>query len=156
MSIDLPRSISGVMNAGVHLYPLRVYYEDTDAGRMVYHATYLKFAERARTEMMRVNGLNHIEMIEKYGLVFTVRSADVQYLKQAKLEDELIVQTSVESLGGASLVMDQKINAVSDAGVGAEIAELKIKLAIVNEAGRPQRLPDHIKTALERLRDEKG
>jgi acyl-CoA thioester hydrolase len=144
------------MNAGVHLYPLRVYYEETDAGRMVYHAAYLKFAERARTEMMRVNGLNHIEMIEKYGLVFAVRSADIQYLKQAKLEDELLVQTSVASLGGASMVMDQKISAISDAGLGASIAEVKIKLVIVNEAGRPQRLPDHIKTALERLRDEKG
>lgn len=144
------------MDGGVHLYPLRVYYEETDAGRMVYHAAYLKFAERARTEMMRVNGLDHIEMIEKYGLVFAVRSADIQYLKQAKLEDELLVQTSVASLGGASMVMDQKINLISDAGLGASVAEVKIKLVIVNEAGRPQRLPDHIKTALERLRDEKG
>ena len=52
------------MDNGVHLYPLRVYYEETDAGRMVYHAAYLKFAERARTEIMRVNGLDHIETIE--------------------------------------------------------------------------------------------
>lgn len=156
MSLKLPRPTAGAMDGGVHLYPLRVYYEETDAGRMVYHAAYLKFAERARTEMMRVNGLDHIEMIEKYGLVFAVRSADIQYLKQAKLEDELLVQTSVASLGGASMVMDQKINLISDAGLGASVAEVKIKLVIVNEAGRPQRLPDHIKTALERLRDEKG
>jgi acyl-CoA thioester hydrolase len=144
------------MDNGVHLYPLRVYYEETDAGRMVYHAAYLKFAERARTEMMRVNGLDHIEMIEKYGLVFAVRSAEIQYLKQAKLEDELLVQTCVASLGGASMVMDQKINFISDAGLGVLVAEVKIKLVTVNEAGRPQRLPDYIKTAIERLRDEKG
>jgi acyl-CoA thioester hydrolase len=106
--------------------------------------------------MMRVNGLDHIEMIEKYGLVFAVRSAEIQYLKQAKLEDELLVQTCVASLGGASMVMDQKINFISDAGLGVLVAEVKIKLVTVNEAGRPQRLPDYIKTAIERLRDEKG
>ena len=156
MSLKLPRPAAGAMDNGVHLYPLRVYYEETDAGRMVYHAAYLKFAERARTEMMRVNGLDHIEMIEKYGLVFAVRSAEIQYLKQAKLEDELLVQTCVASLGGASMVMDQKINFISDAGLGVLVAEVKIKLVTVNEAGRPQRLPDYIKTAIERLRDEKG
>ena len=130
------------MDNGVHLYPLRVYYEETDAGQIVYHAAYLKFAERARTEMMRVIGLDHIEMIEKYGLVFAVRSAEIQYLKQAKLEDELLVQTCVASLGGASMVMDQKINFISDAGLGVLVAEVKIKLVTINEAGKPQRLPD--------------
>lgn len=144
------------MDGATHLYPLRVYYEETDAGRMVYHAAYLKFAERARTEMMRVCGLDHIEMIEKYGLVFAVHSADLKYLRQAKLDDELLVQTSVAELGGASMVMDQKINLIDDAGLGAAIADIKIKLVIVDESGRPQRLPGHIKTALERLRDEKG
>ena len=144
------------MDGHVHLYPLRVYYEETDAGRMVYHAAYLKFAERARTEMMRVNGLDHIEMIEKHGLVFAVHSADIRYLQQAKLEDELIVQTSVAALGGASMTMDQRINLVGDDGIGPVISNIKIKLVIVDEAGKPQRLPAHIKTALENLRDEKG
>ena len=144
------------MDGAVHLYPLRVYYEETDAGRMVYHAAYLKFAERARTEMMRVNGLDHIELIEKFGLVFAVHSAEIRYLQQAKLEDELIVQTSVGALGGASMTMDQRINLVGDNGIGAAISKLKIKLVIVDENGRPQRLPATIKTILERLRDEKG
>ncbi len=144
------------MDGNVHLYPLRVYYEETDAGRMVYHAAYLKFAERARTEMMRVNGLDHIEMIEKYGLVFAVHSAEIRYLQQAKLEDELVVQTSVAALGGASMTMDQRINLVGDDGIGPTISNIKIKLVIVDEAGKPQRLPANIKTALENLRDEKG
>lgn len=144
------------MDGNVHLYPLRVYYEETDAGRMVYHAAYLKFAERARTEMMRVNGLDHIEMIEKFGLVFAVHSAEIRYLRQAKLEDELIVQTTVAALSGASMTMDQRINLVGDDGIGPAISNVKIKLVIVDEAGRPQRLPPNIKTALERLRNEKG
>ncbi len=144
------------MDGAVHLYPLRVYYEETDAGRMVYHAAYLKFAERARTEMMRVNGLDHIEMIEKFGLVFAVHSAEIRYVQQAKLEDELIVQTSVEAVGGASMTMDQRINLVGDNGIGAAISKVKIKLVIVDENGRPQRLPANIKTTLERLRDKKG
>ncbi len=156
MTVNLPRPTAGAMDGAVHLYPLRVYYEETDAGRMVYHAAYLKFAERARTEMMRVNGLDHIEMIEKFGLVFAVHSAEIRYLQQAKLEDELIVQTSVGALGGASMTMDQRINLVGDNGIGAAISKLKIKLVIVDENGRPQRLPATIKTILERLRDEKG
>lgn len=156
MIARLPRPTAGVLDGATHLYPLRIYYEETDAGGMVYHAEYLGFAERARTEMMRVCGLNHLEMIEKHGLVFAVYSADLKYLSPAKLEDELVVQTSVSDLGGASITMDQKINIVDDDELGAAIADIKIKLVIVDESGRPQRLPNHIKTALKRLRDEKG
>ena len=143
------------MYGAVHLYPLRVYYEETDAGRMVYHAAYLKFAERARTEMMRVNGLDHIEMIEKFGLVFAVHSAEIRYLQQAKLEDELIVQTSVEALGGASMTMDQRINLVGDDGIGAAISKIEIKLVIVDKDGKPQRLPANIKNTFKRIRNGK-
>lgn len=153
---NLPRATAGAMDGNVHLYPLRVYYEETDAGRMVYHAAYLKFAERARTEMMRVNGLDHTEMIEKFGLVFAVHSAEIRYLRQAKLEDELIVLTTVAALGGASMTMDQRINLVDDEGIGPAISNIKIKLVIVDEAGRPQRLPSNIKSALECLCEEKG
>lgn len=144
------------MDGPVHLYPIRVYYEETDAGRMVYHGNYLKFAERARTEMMRVVGLDHIDMIETHGLVFAVHSADVKYLKQAKLDDELLVQTHVAALGGASMTMRQKINRIGVSGVEDAIADLTLKIAIVDEAGRPKRLPGDLSATLKRLRDEKG
>ena len=156
MIVELPRATAGVMDGKVHLYPLRVYYEETDAGRMVYHAAYLKFAERARTEMMRLSGLDHVAMLEKHGLVFAVHSADIQYLRQAKLEDELLVQTHVADIGGASMMMHQNINRVDNDGIAERIADLKIKLVVVREDGKPQRLPIYLKTALERLRDEKG
>lgn len=156
MTSVLPRPTTGELDGPVHLYPIRVYYEETDAGRMVYHGNYLKFAERARTEMMRVVGLDHIEMIEKHGLVFAVHSADIKYLKQAKLDDELLVQTHVAALGGASMTMRQKINRIGVSDLEDAIADLTLKIAIVDEAGRPQRLPADLSATLKRLRDEKG
>ncbi len=156
MTVPLPRSATGVMDGPIHLYPLRVYYEETDAGRMVYHANYFKFAERARTEMMRLNGLNHVEMIETYGLVFAVHSADVKYISQSKLEDELIVRTHLDRLGGASMVMHQQINRMDESGIGDAVADLKIKLVVVNEEGKPQRLSSDLKATLERLCKQKG
>ncbi len=156
MTVQAPRPTSGVMDGKVHLFPVRIYYEETDAGRMVYHAAYLKFAERARTEMMRLNGLDHLSLIENDGLVFTVHSADIRYLNQAKLDDELIVRTRVEASGGASMTMSQRVLRLDEADMSDPIAELDLRLALVDEEGRPKRLPPHLKTALEELRDEEG
>ena len=152
MTVSLPRSSTGLMDGPVHLYPLRVYYEETDAGRMVYHANYLKFAERARTEMMRVNGLNHVEMIETHGLVFAVHSARTRL--QPLRGDR--VRTHLDRLGGASMVMHQRINRMDESGIGEAVADLKIKLVVVNEEGKPQRLTSALKATLERLRKQKG
>ena len=153
---SLPRATSGVMNGGTHMLPLRVYYEETDAGRMVYHAAYLKFAERARTEMMRLSGLDHITMMERDGLVFTVHSADVRYKRQAKLDDELIVETRVAAVGGASMDMEQRVSRLDKGERGPVIAELDLRLAVVDPTGRPVRLPSSLKSVLERLREDKG
>lgn len=154
--MSFPRATSGVINDGTHVLPLRVYYEETDAGRMVYHAAYLKFAERAQTEMMRVSGLDHMTMMEQDGLVFTVHSADVRYKRQAKLDDELIVETRVAGVGGASMDMEQRVSRLDNGERGPVIAELDLKLAIVDTAGRPVRLPQRLKDVLERLREDKG
>lgn len=153
---SVPRPTSGVMDGAIHWYPLRIYYEETDAGGMVYHAAYLKFAERARTEMMRVNGLGHISLMETNGLAFTVHSANVRYFRPAKLDDELVVSTSVAGLGGASMDMKQRVHRIVDGEVGETVAELDLRLAIINKAGKPMRLPAQLKDPVDRLRDGRG
>ena len=77
----------------LHRYTLRVYYEDTDAGGVVYHANYLRFAERARTEALRDLGLPHADAGERIGLMFVVRRVEVDYLRPARLDDSLTVVT---------------------------------------------------------------
>jgi acyl-CoA thioester hydrolase len=86
-----------------HHHPIRVYYEDTDAGGVVYYANYLRFAERARTEFMREAGADHAGMLRDTGLSFFVRRCEVDYLKPARLDDFLQVETQIINVGGASL-----------------------------------------------------
>jgi acyl-CoA thioester hydrolase len=82
---------------------LRVYYEDTDAGGIVYHARYLAFAERARTEALRQAGVPHAELVEGYGLIFVVHRVEMDYLRPARLDDELTVTTGPWALGAATV-----------------------------------------------------
>ena len=117
---------------------LRVYYEDTDAGGIVYHARYLAFAERARTEWLRALGLTHIELREEHGLIFVVRRAEVDYQRPARLDDWLVVTTTVAKVGGASCVLRQEV--ARDEGPSAVVT---VRLACVRaEDGRPARWPD--------------
>jgi acyl-CoA thioester hydrolase len=126
-----------------HTYHLRVYFEDTDAGGMVYYANYLKFAERARTEMMREAGVAHAEMIARDGLMLVVRRCTADYLKSARLDDELAIETRVVDIGGASVELDQRIRR------GTELlVTLKVLIACINTAGRAARLPDYMRNAM--------
>src|SRR5271154_7207748 len=90
-----------------HRYTLRVYYEDTDAGGVVYHANYLRFAERARTEALRDLGVPHAEMAEQHGLMFMVRRVKLDYLKPARLDDSLLVVTRPLEIRLASMDLQQ-------------------------------------------------
>src|ERR1700743_2725756 len=92
-----------------HRYPVRVYYEDTDAGGVVYHATYLRYAERARTEALRDLGIPHAELVERYTLMFMVRRIEVDYLRPARLDDSLTVVTEPLAVGGASMTLRQDV-----------------------------------------------
>jgi acyl-CoA thioester hydrolase len=131
-------------HAQAHTYPLRVYYEDTDAGGVVYYANYLRFAERARTEFMRAAGADHAGMLRDTGLSFFVRRCEVDYLKPARLDDLLQVETRIVHVGGASLEALQTVKRN-----GEDLARLKVKLACLNQTGRPARLPDRIQAALQ-------
>src|SRR5580704_17211033 len=87
---------------GRHHYAVRVYYEDTDAGGVVYHATYLRFAERARTEALRDLGVPHSEMTSQHEVMFVVRRVKVDYLGPARLDDSLVVVTEPLAVRAAS------------------------------------------------------
>jgi len=126
-----------------HRYALRVYYEDTDAAGIVYYANYLKFAERARTEMMREAGLAHAAMVAEDGVMFAVRRCEVDYLSPARLDDLLDVETRVVEVGGASLEAEQIVRRDGD-----DLARIRILLACLDMRGRPSRLPAQVRATL--------
>src|SRR5580704_19496866 len=103
----LPRD--GVVAGGAYFFPVRVYYEDTDAAGLVYYANYLKYAERARTELLRVAGFEQERMRQETGLVFVVRHCTADYRAAARLDDDLVVETRVTGAGAATLELAQEI-----------------------------------------------
>lgn len=126
-----------------HRYALRVYYEDTDAAGIVYHANYLKFAERARTEMMREAGVPHAAMVEREKVMFAVRRCEVDYLRPARLDDLLDVETRLVEIGGATVGIEQIVRRAGD-----DLARLRIDLACLDVNGRPSRLPASVRAVL--------
>jgi acyl-CoA thioester hydrolase len=140
----------GVIAAAEHRLAIRVYYEDTDAIGVVYHANYLRFAERARTEMLRRLGLEHRALRERFGLAFTVRRCLVDYLAPARLDDRLEVRTGLRRLGGASLDLEQRI--VRDDRL---LVRMDVRLALISPALRAVRLPRALIEALAPLRNDR-
>ena len=138
----------GVFDGAAHVFPLRVYYEDTDAAGIVYYANYLRFAERARTEMMRSLGLNHSGMMAEEGVVFAVRHCTADFLAPARLDDWLEVVTRITGLRGASLGMEQWVRRD-----GADLVRMSLKLACMTLAGRPSRIPATLRAHLEEFRN---
>lgn len=127
-----------------HRYPVRVYYEDTDAGGVVYHANYLRFAERARTETLRSLGAPHAEMASQHGLMFMVRRVKVDYVAPARLDESLLVLTETRSIRGASAELRQSVTRD-----GAVLAVLDVELVCVRLAdARPARIPPRWREAL--------
>ena len=104
-------NLASIPPDGRHRYAIRVYYEDTDAGGVVYHATYLRYAERARTEALRDLGVPHADMVDRFGVMFMVRRLEVDYERGARLDDALTVETEVLEVGGASVRLRQTVRA---------------------------------------------
>ena len=127
----------------VHRYSSRVYYEDTDAGGIVYHANYLRFAERARTEMMRAAGVPHAEMVARDGVMFAVSRCEVDYLRPARLDDLLDIETRLVEVGRATVDLEQIVRRE-----GVDLARIRIRLACVDANGRPTRVPAAVRAAM--------
>jgi acyl-CoA thioester hydrolase len=120
-------------------HTVKVYYEDTDAGGVVYYANYLKYLERARTEALTSIGLTNLQIKEKFGALIIVKSCNIEYKKSAYLEDELQIRSFIKSITRTSFFMNQFItkNQVS-------IVEAQVHLVIINEKGKPIKVPDLI------------
>jgi acyl-CoA thioester hydrolase len=130
-----------------HQFRLRVYYEDTDAGGIVYYANYLKFAERARTEALIGLGLTQTALREEMGVLFVVRRVAAEFRAPARLEDQLLVTTAVGDIGGARLDMVQEV-----LRAGRLLVHCEVALAVVGTDGRPRRLPEAVRDRLAALR----
>jgi len=133
-----------------HAFPIRVYYEDTDAGGIVYYANYLKFAERARTEMLRESGLDQSRIMAQQGLMFAVRRCAAEYLRPARLDDLLTVSTGLIAARGARIDLEQRVHKTGDEN--HDVAILAVQLACLDRRGRAVRWPAEIVTSLENWR----
>ena len=118
---------------------VKVYYEDTDAGGVVYYANYLKYLERARTEALSTIGLSNLQIKDKFGALIIVKSCNIEYKKSAKLEDELKIRSFVKSVSKTSFFMNQIIT-----NGETTIVEAQVHLVFVNDKGKPVKVPEVI------------
>ena len=126
-----------------HRHSLRVYYEDTDLAGIVYYANYLKFIERARSEWVRGLGVDQGRLRDEAGIVFAVRRVEADYLRPAKFDDILDVETVLVTLGGARIVLRQEVRRGDEVLFAALVT-----LVCLTAAGQPARLPAEIRAAL--------
>jgi acyl-CoA thioester hydrolase len=125
---------------GEHSLDIRVYYEDTDAGGIVYHASYLKFAERGRTELLRDIGFNHADLLKQAGTSFAVISMEIKFKAPARLDDLLTVHTRVTDIKGASMGMTQEIRRGD-----VSLVDIDLRVACLDHGGKAARLPSELR-----------
>ncbi len=137
---------SGQIEGVIHYYPVRVFFEDTDLSGIAYHANYLKWCERARSDLLRVLGINQRAAFEAGEGVYTVSEAQIKWRRPARFDDELVIETRALELRAASARMEQKVMR------GEELlAQVDIIAAFVTPAGRPRRQPEEWRRAFEKF-----
>jgi len=144
----IPWAMIDAAKNGSHVIPVRVYYEDTDAAGIVYYANYLKFAERARSELMRDIGDGQYRRMLEEGMHFVVRRCVVDYLGTARLDDLLQVHSRMRALRGASISAEQIIRRGKQ-----DLVSMEIDLVCLGPGGRPVRIPEKLRAALRRYVD---
>ena len=117
---------------GTHSFPVRVYYEDTDAAGIVYYANYLRFAERARTEALRLSGIDQSDLLREHNVGFVVRKCIVEFLKPAMLDDLLTIQTRLHDINRVSM----------------ELVPMEVKLVVVGSSLKLEKIPDFVRKAM--------
>jgi acyl-CoA thioester hydrolase len=136
-------ALAGEIVDGVHRLRLRVYYEDTDFSGIVYHANYLRYCERGRSDCLRLIGIDQSRLHrEEGGLAFAVRSMEIDFRRPALMDDVLEIETRIAGAGGASLTMDQAVMRGGELLVGA-----RVTVACIRD-GRPARIPAALREAL--------
>jgi acyl-CoA thioester hydrolase len=136
-----------------HVFPCRVYYEDTDAAGIVYYANYLRFAERARTEMLRAGGYGHMRLHADTGITLAVRRCVADYLAPARLDDLLSIESRITALRGATLELSQVVRRPTPgsdtaSGEGADLVRLTVTLVALLASGKPTRIPARLRDLL--------
>ena len=132
----------------IHLWPLRVYYEDVDLAGIVYYANYLKYLERGRSEMVRAAGISQVDM-KRADVVFAVRRVEADYLSPAHYDDELVVETRLDRLKGASFDMPQRVLRGDEV-----LLEARVKVVVLGPNRRAARLPADIRAKIDALTAE--
>lgn len=137
---DIPHHLSGELTEAGHRLVQRVYYEDTDFSGVVYHARYLHFLERGRTDYLRLLGVEQGSLVleeDREGLVFVVHRMEIDFKAPARMDDILTIRTSTEKAGGAKMILNQEIRRGEQLLIAARVI-----IAVINSAGRPRRLPE--------------
>ncbi len=130
-------------------WPVRVYYEDTDAGGVVYYANYLRFFERARTEMLRSSGFEQDQLIDQHQIVFAVRSIEVDYLLPARFNQSLLVDVGISQFRGVSILFNQQITS-PDADENKVLCRANVRIVCVDtQTFQPRPIPDLIREELQ-------
>lgn len=149
MSGDVDLPYEGAWLDGTHHFALRVYFEDTDTAGIVYYANYLKFMERARSDMLRAAGIDQRAVLEAHEGVYVVAEANIKYSHPAKLDDALVVLSEVREVRAASCLIHQRVMR------GREVlADAMITAAFISAQGRPKRQPREWVAQFERLKRE--
>lgn len=130
-------------------FPVRVYYEDTDASRVVYHAAYVKYFERARTEWLRAMGFSQHSLHDELGVVFTVANIELDFLRPGRLDDELQVAVSVEQVRRASITFRQELHRKGEGGTPLARARVRVGCVSVTTF-RPCAMPEAFMNHLEK------
>ena len=134
----------GRFDGKVHILPIRIYYEDTDLSGVVYHANYLRYMERGRTEFFRLAGVTKMAMLEDAEpTAWTLRNVSLEFLKPARLEDQIEVRTTCPRLSGARMLADQKIYSGD-----ILLAHGKVEACIMTLSGKPRRIPQAVRDKL--------
>lgn len=141
----------GRFDGKTHILPMRVYYEDTDVSGIVYHANYLRFMERGRSEALRLAGVHHMVMMSgDEPVAWTIRRIEIDYARPARLDDALEVHTRYKTLTGARLTGEQWVKRK-----GENLITAKIEAALITMTGKPRRIPEEVIAKLAPYLDEK-
>jgi acyl-CoA thioester hydrolase len=146
--------LAGRIEGETHILPIRVYFEDTDCAGVVYHANFLKFCERGRSDFIRLLGIDAQSLAsgkEGAPAVFVVRRVEIDYLKPGRMDDVLEIVTTCAEIGSASLVLQQDVRRG-----GTLLARAKVSVVLVSQAGKPQRLGALVRGALQRFVNQAG
>jgi acyl-CoA thioester hydrolase len=149
MSFCPPQPVSGSLHEGVHFYAVRAFFEDTDLSGVVYHANYLRWFERARSDLLDLLGIDQRSAFERGEGAYAVSDLQIRYTAPARLNDAVVIQTHAEQIGRASCRLMQRARRNE-----ALLSEMSVRVGFVGPDGRPRKQPDHWVTAFRNLADQ--